>query len=78
VVKQAVKKHDDVLALRDWIEDEIQQRKNDCAVQVLELAQSDAPDRYAQIDSKIAACEEGLQSLAKIRDWCTYGGVDHE
>jgi hypothetical protein len=70
VVKQAIKKHDDVRALRDWVEEEIQQRKNDCAVQVLELVQGEEPNRYEQVDSKIASCKEGLQALAKIRDWC--------
>jgi hypothetical protein len=70
MVKQAIKKHNDVLALRDWVEEEFERRKDDCAAEILELAQGDAPDKYAQIDNKIAANREDLQALVKIRDWC--------
>jgi hypothetical protein len=70
MAKQSIKKHDDVRTLRDWVEEEIQSRKNDCAVHVLELAQSEEPTRFEQIDGKLASFDDSLKALIKIRDWC--------
>jgi len=70
MAKMVKKRRDDVGTLQDWVNEEVRRLRNECAIEILELAQGEAPDRYSQIADKINANKEIMSKLDAIHAWC--------